>query len=61
MSTGIVSNNDETKSVKFASSSPTPSRRKMGSSALGAGHSGQQEDMTTISTIRSLLQYVILE
>lgn len=61
MSAGIVSNNDDTKSVKFTSSSPTLSRRKMGSSTLVGSHSGHQEDMNTISTIRSLLQYVILE
>lgn len=57
MSAGIGSNTDDTKSVRFASSSPTPSRRKLGLSAVVSGH---QDDMNTISTIRSLLQYVKL-
>ena len=58
MSAGIGGNNDETKSVKFASSSPTPARRKIGLFAVAGGNSGHHDDTNTISTIRSLMQYV---
>lgn len=60
VSAGFGSNMDEMKSVKFASSSSpttTSSRHKRGSTALLALNGGQpSEDLTTISTIQSLLQ-----
>jgi hypothetical protein len=62
MSAGAGSNIDETKSVKFASSStPTTSssRNKTNSTTLPGLTGGQPEEMNTISTIRTLLQYVI--
>lgn len=64
ISAGFGSNTDEMKSVKFASSSsPTTtsssSRHKRGSTTLFAPNGVQPEDINTISTIQSLLQYVI--
>ncbi len=64
MSIGFDSNNDEMKSVRFASSSSpttTSSRRKQSSIALIGLTGGQSEDIDTISTIQSLLQYVIYQ
>jgi hypothetical protein len=63
MSAGLGSNNDEIKSVKFASSSSpttTSSRHKTDSAALVAVTAGRPEEMNTISAIKSLLQYVVL-
>lgn len=61
---GISTTNEEAKSVKFASSSsPTTltisSRNKTDPSALATLPVAQQEDILTISVIRSLLQYII--
>jgi hypothetical protein len=65
MSLGGGSTIDETKSVKFASStSPTTrasSANKAGSNTLAALTGAQPEEMNTIATIRTLLQYVIEE
>lgn len=65
VSLGGGSTIDETKSVKFASST-TPTTRassanKAGSSTLAALTGAQPEEMNTIATIRTLLQYVIEE
>lgn len=59
MSAGLGSNLDDMKSVRFASSSsPTTvsSRHKRGSTVLMGLTGGPPEDLTTISTIQSLLQ-----
>jgi len=62
MSAGFGSNMDEMKSVRFASSSPpttTSSRHKRSSTALVGINPEQLEDTKAISTIQSLLQYVV--
>jgi hypothetical protein len=63
-SAGIGSNTDEMKSVRFASSSSpttTSSRHKRGSAVLIGLTGGQSEDINTISSIQTLLQYVIYQ
>lgn len=62
VSVGMTSMNEDVKSVKFASaSSPTTStsRNKTDSAILINLTGGHPEDLDTISTIRSLLQFVI--
>jgi hypothetical protein len=62
MSAGFGSNMDEMKSVRFASSSSpttTSSRHKTGSTVLVGINTEQLEDKKAISTIQSLLQYII--
>jgi hypothetical protein len=60
MSTGTGSHTDEAKSVKFASSSSSPtkssSQNKTGSTTVASVTGGQAEEINTISTIRTLLQ-----
>ena len=63
MSVGGGSIVDETKSVKFASSTSATTRassaNKVGSSIMAVLTGAQPEEMNTIATIRTLLQYVL--
>jgi len=59
----LVSNSDEMKSVRFASSSPTTTSSRYRNSSVPLLNPPEEEqkheDHTTIQTIRTLLQYVV--